>query len=311
MARDLARFCSELPTPERELDAVDPRLGTIGDLASQDHVERAADLAEEALAEGLLDIRLLVVVFCAAFLEGGLATLPAVMEAVERSVGENLGAIGPTEKKQSHFDKRIAWLFDRIADQLSYHERAASERWTAWTDGVDVETVAHAAALAAQLARGLSREAYTSAPRAVGRLASALKARAETMRAPVAQESKAATEAPPPLQTTSKIPDQLESGRATLAVSHEFIDLCHRLRAFEALVQKGRYEKAAVVAADLQRIVGEFDPRRYFPELFSGFAALYSQHIETISRYIDQRESPAWNALDQFYRVDLKTYVDS
>ncbi len=311
MARDLTRFCAELPAPSVALDAVDPRLGMIGDLASQDQVDRAADLAEEALSEGHLDIRLIVVVLCAGFLEGGLVTLPRVIDAVERSVGENLGAIGPSEKKQSHFDKRITWLFDRIADQLSYHERAATEQWAAWTEGVESETVEQTAASASLLARTLSREAYASSPRAVGRLASALKTRAEAMKAPVAQDTKAVTEAPPPPQTTSRIPDQLESGRATLAVSHEFIDLCHRLRAFEALVQKGRYEKAAVVAADLQRIVGEFDPRRYFPELFSGFAALYSQHIETISRYIDQRESPAWNALDQFYRVDLKTYVDS
>jgi len=35
-----------------------------------------------------------------------------------------------------------------------------------------------------------------------------------------------------------------------------------------------------------------------------------SDHVNTISAHMDNRGSPAWSALDQFYRVDLKSFVE-
>jgi hypothetical protein len=47
----------------------------------------------------------------------------------------------------------------------------------------------------------------------------------------------------------------------------------------------------------------------YFPELFSDFSELLSKHIDTLASHWQDRESTAWKAHAQFYRVDLRRFV--
>ena len=91
--------------------------------------------------------------------------------------------------------------------------------------------------------------------------------------------------------------------------SHKFLELQSKLRAFELLVEQGNHERAAVVADDLLQLIEHFDPRTYFPELFVQFSALFSTNIGLLEQHWERRESMAWKALDQFYRVDLKKFV--
>ena len=310
MPRDLSSFRQKLEAPPRWLESVDPRLVAIGDLVDKGDAARAADMAEELFAEGLTDVRALVAVLYAAFLEGTLDTMPAILEVVQLSVGENLEMIGPAERKKTLFDRRFAWLFERIADQLKYHEQNKTERMEAWAQADEAELTT-ACALAETLGATLRDGNYDTAARQLGRVTTWLRSRAESvaaMNAPTPEEPSMSSPAPSP--APSHLPEERE-GRVTLAVSHEFAELCRKLKAFETLVEKGRHDKAALVAADLQQLIAQFDPRAYFPELFSTFAALFSEHIETLSHHFEQRESPAWGALDQFYRVDLKAFVET
>jgi hypothetical protein len=311
MGRDIEILCRVLPPPERWLDAVDPRLGVLGDLVEHGKADEGADVAEEVLAAGLYDIRPITVVLYASFLEDGLERLPKIFEVVERTVGENFNAIGPVQRRKSFFDKRISWLFETVADQLAYEERSGGDRWRAWSEGVALERLQVAAATASTLATNLAAGGYEVAPRALGRVATFLQARSEALSsleepAPAPAASPAA-----PAPAAAPFPSDGDNGRVSIAVSHEFLELCRRLKAFEVLVQKGRHDKAAIVAADLQRTIGDFDPRKYFPEMFAEFAALFSKDVEVLSRHFEQRDSAAWNALDQFYRVDLKAFVES
>ncbi len=74
-------------------------------------------------------------------------------------------------------------------------------------------------------------------------------------------------------------------------------------------MKKNDLARAAVVADDLMRTIDSFDPRAYFPELFSDFSELLSKHIDTLANHWQDRESTAWKAHAQFYRVDLKRFV--
>ena len=96
-----------------------------------------------------------------------------------------------------------------------------------------------------------------------------------------------------------------------LAVSPAFVDLVRKLEAFEALVERGKYQKAALVADDLTETISRFDPRTYFPELFASFGKSLAENIEVLGEHWEERESLGWKALEQFYRVDLKRFVDS
>ena len=110
--------------------------------------------------------------------------------------------------------------------------------------------------------------------------------RSEAANAEAAANVVAETPAASPCQELRSTED--DGRRVTLAVSHTFSELLQKLRAFEALVAKGRHEKAAVVAADVQQLISQFDPRMYFPELFSEFAALMSDNVNTISAHMEQ-----------------------
>jgi hypothetical protein len=306
--RDITRFTQVLTPPSQWLESVDPRLGAIGDLVGANKFDAAADTAEEVLAEGYLDIRPISVLLYASFVERGVDGIPAIVEAADLAVRDNFDAIGPNDKKKKAlFDKRLGWLFERIVDQLEYGDKTKSEQFTAWTSKVAEERVELAAAATGTLTAMLASATYDVAPRAAGRLASWLRARAEMtvivpMPAPVAA-------APEPAPRTPVIAEE-DPSRVSLRASHKFHELMQKLRAFETLVAKGRHEKAAVVAADVQQLIEHFDPRAYFPELFSEFAALMSENVATIAAHMDLRETPAWSAMDQFYRVDLKAFVE-
>lgn len=310
MARDVTRLGQALEAKEAKLESTDPRLHAMNDLVDQDRIDAAADAAEEILNEGLWDVRPMSVVLYAAFLERGLDVLPSVIHAVDKAITDNFDAIGPQEKKKALVDKRIGWLFERIADQLDYHEKGRTDQWLAWSSGVEHERVELGAATGSVLAAALAVNGYASA-RSVGRVSSFLRDRADATKATseMTQNNLVVPEPPPPAKPT-RVPEGAESGRVTLACSHKFVELCRKLRAFEELIVRRRYDKAALVAADLQTLIGSFDPRAYFPELFADFAALYSENIDTLSGFMDNRESPGWSAMDQFYRVDLEAFVE-
>lgn len=309
--RDISNLCKVLEPATQWLDATDGRLHTIGDLVEGGKVEEAADLASELFAEGFVDIRPMSVLLYAAFVDRGVGILSSLFEAVTLALRANHDAIGPKEKKQSVFDRRLGWLFDRIVLQLEYHERGKTDQFTAWTS-VANERLDLVAAGASNLKTLLVAERYETATRSIIRLHAWLASRAEAANDAAEKTSTVDVRVPvdlPPPKSPTIMPKDDES-KVTLAVSHKFAELCQKLGAFEALIAKGRYDRAAVIAADVQQLVEQFDPRTYFPELFANFAALMSENIDTLSGHMDQRGSPAWTALDQFYRVDLKSYVD-
>jgi hypothetical protein len=104
-------------------------------------------------------------------------------------------------------------------------------------------------------------------------------------------------------------PDGLR--RMELVVSPAFVELCRRLKAFETLVAAGKFEKAAVLAADVAQAIDGFDPRAHFPELFSRYVALQSKHVSALVEHAEAQDSPSFRALQQYCRVDLKGFVES
>jgi hypothetical protein len=105
--------------------------------------------------------------------------------------------------------------------------------------------------------------------------------------------------------------DLSSGGRVVqLSVSAAFVELLRKLEAFDALVAAGKYQKAALVADDLTDAISRFDPRVYFPDLFATFGKGLAENIEILGEHWGERESLGWKALEQFYRVDIKRFVD-
>ncbi|WP_437629909.1 type VI secretion system protein IglI family protein [Sorangium sp. So ce854] len=335
MARDLSLFLQPIePAAEPGLDATDARLDELVELSGRGRHDEVAARVEALAREGVHDIRALSFYLFAVFREGGLAALGPLFEVVSLALGPNFEAIGPARRRKDHVDRRLAWLFQTIADELEYHEKSPSPAWDALHEGLAEGALGEALAGAERVARALAEGAYGPAVQQLGRLAAWLRRRAEELASrpapepPRPAEGRAPAAGAPPAERAATAADAVPAdavpaapapaaavgssdplrARVELTASHHFLELVAKLRAFEALVDKRDFAKAAVVADDLQRTLEGFDPRVYFPELFSNYSALLSAHIALLAEHLDDRDSLSRKALEQFYRVDLKRF---
>lgn len=317
MARDLTFLLSPLePAADVDAEALDSRLMAVTDLASKRRYEEAAERAGELFAERIYDVRATSVYLYQAFAEQGFSVLPSVFSAIDAMLGANFQAFSPAKRREEHFDLRFAWLFNTLIDTLVYHNKKATTEWEVWSKEQTAAALEDVVTAARALGDRFASGPYAAAGNALARLVTWLQGYVEQLATAAVEEAKAkASTAPKPAKgpTPADVVNidrfDPQRPRVELAVSHQFIDLCHKLKAFETLVERGQFQKAALVGNDIMALLDSFDPRSYFPELFSRFSALMSLHIAQLAGHWTDRESVGWNALSQFYRVDLKAFV--
>ncbi len=86
--------------------------------------------------------------------------------------------------------------------------------------------------------------------------------------------------------------------------------MLRKLEAFDELIAKGKMPLAALVANDINNTIAHFDPKIYFPKLFSRFALLFALHIGELASFEEAKKSVAWKALGELYKVDLEAFVE-
>jgi hypothetical protein len=248
------------------------------------------------------------------FSDGGLATLAEVFETLAALVNSNFDSIGPHQRKIEHVTKRMSWLFQELTDAIEYHEARHSPEWEKWTQEIAPSALDAALQRLAILDLSLD-ERFTSVRPALQKLSARLRGVILTFRLPtqrpVSIASPVVASMRPPSHGRPKEGLEVDArlGRAEMGVSYEFFALIQRLDAFSKLIKKGDLPRAAIVADDVMRTIDSFDPRQYFPELFSDFSELLSKHIDTLTSHWQDRDSAACKAHSQFYRVDLRRFV--
>lgn len=299
--------------------------------------------------ERLYDVRIAAFACYLAWRAEGFHALPWIHEAIAAFAGAGLAAFGPERKKAAHLDVRVSWALATISDDITYHEKHVTPEWVAWTKNVDAATAARIAETRGPARAALDEAGATRAADALGREVAAVDkclvaivppppsapAVDDTEEEPKGDDeprsfqergafdaqdedapwsSQPASVAAPQPRTAPRLRAK-DLGNGTrvvqLAVSPAFVDLVRKLEAFEALVARGKYQKAALVADDLTEAISRFDPRTYFPDLFAPFGKSLAENIDVLGAHWEERESLGWKALEQFYRVDLKRFVDS
>ena len=313
--RGMERLRAPLPQADAAgLDSVDPRLVMINSLCEKNQLRDLALEVDELMDAGIYDIRPISMYLWAAFSEGGLGVLTELLETLSVLVTTNLDGIGPQQRKIDHVAKRVSWLLQKLTDSIEYHEVRHSEEWEKWTQELAPTAIDTALQRLAALEASLD-DRFTAARPAFQKLSARLRVVSLALRIPaqppVSIASPVIASLRPP--THGRGPEELQVdarlGRAEVGVSHEFFALIQKLEAFSKLIKKGDLPRAAIVADDVMRTIDTFDPRVYFPELFSDFSELLSKHIDTLTSHWQDRESPAWKAHSQFYRVDLRRFV--
>jgi hypothetical protein len=250
----------------------------------------------------------------AVFNDAGVAALPEIFETLGVLVSTNFDAIGPAQRKTDHVAKRMTWLMQKLSDAIEYHEARNTPEWQRWTQQSEPATMDSALQGLLTLESSL-HDRFESVHPAFQKLSARLRVLIMASRIPSLPPVSMASPVVAPLRPPSASrPNEgprwdARLRRAEVGVSHEFSALIQKLDAFAKLIKKGDLPRAAIVADDVMRSIDDFDPRAYFPELFSDFSELLSKNIDVLTTHWQDRESAAWKAHSQFYRVDLRRFV--
>lgn len=319
--QDLSFLTQSLPNAEEPgMDTMDPDFRTIRDLAHTGDFAGASRLIAPRLADEIYDIRLLSIYFVARFADEGLRMLGPIFTGIGAMVGPNRDAFGPQRKRDKHLDTRLEWTFATILDQGQYHALKKTSTWARWTENIDENDIDAILERGRAVSQLLSQETETGAGQRLGALMTWLEEIAGTFQStgelPNSSPPEISSSEPSPVHSSlSADIDVVEldrgAGVVQMAVSHTFMDLARKLRAFERLIERGRYDRAALVADDVDRELNGFDPRVYFPRFFANYSQLVHRHIAQLApHWADDDENPHRRALKQLYRVDLEGFVE-
>jgi hypothetical protein len=308
--------------PLERLESHDQRFLTVADLVQRESYAEAADAIEAVDAEGAYEVRLSAYYLFAALREDGLSRLPEVMEtlaALTRAAEEEASQAEGKEKSKPALllNKALTWLFQTLLSALRYHHAKKDAGWDTWTKGFS-DGKRRDALKGIQTLQGLLEgPAFRNGAQGLAGLGQWLKETQERAAAPApaaepakpAAPAKGKGKAAAAAQAAPPSPFPRTTGPLQLRGSAHLLELCDKLKAFEVLVERGDFQKAALVSDDVLRTLEDFDPRRYLPELFSSFGALLNRHVGDIQEHWERKDSMEWRTLSQFYQVDLGAFV--
>ncbi len=336
---DLNSLMQPLPVVENPgLETTDLRLEEASTLIQQAQYPEAAALAESVLAEGIYDIRMIGFLAYGVFLERGPGSLKEIFDCLAGLLRDNWPAIGPAPKREKHAQTTLRWIFNQLLKKLQYEENAKSELWEQWASRVTSDEVGEALDAADGLRRALTATLEdASAPlidvlskltqwmqsfqqivykdEAAPEPEAEIEAEPEPSReemeevAAEVETRSLRTEASPQFQPSSEF-SALEDG---LVVEGSYLlkALLEKMEAFERLIAEEKFPRAALVADEIGQIIASFDPMLYFPKFFARYAYLKAVNFQELYSFEEQKETAEWQALKEFYKVDMKGFIES
>ncbi|AUX29120.1 MULTISPECIES: type VI secretion system protein IglI family protein [Sorangium] len=322
-------------------DVAEATVEEVTRLAQAGEPRAAAEQAARAIRAGCTDVRLIAAFLLGAFDERGPAALPAMLEALASAIGRRWAALRPEARRDRAVDSALCLLFRSVKSSIDYRESQRDATWRAWSARVERDLARACADAAATLDAAISER--IASPRCAMELAG-LRARVDLclQRLPPPPDpppQPAAAPEPPepeeldppdaeaepaeaaegaddagaqgePPEESRPAPAASAPGARLIEVSPALERFIRKLEVFADLLERGETGKAAIVARDIKAAVDHFDPRVYLPRLLSPYFRLLSANIETIAPHWEAAETPAWQALEQLYQVDLEAFLE-
>lgn len=136
------------------------------------------------------------------------------------------------------------------------------------------------------------------------------------MAAPLALQSDVGTSPRPPsilADTTAAPPTAAGETSPVVVAGPELRALLRRLDLLDVLCRRGRFRAAALLLSDVQQKLGEFDPLRYFPSLFSDYLRALVLHGDALTKAQaathDQPADIRLTALRQLLHSDVELFA--
>jgi len=295
------------------MDMIDPRLLDITGLVENGEYEEAAIQAEQILQEGAYDIRITGYFLYGFFLEQGVGGMPAVLWCLANLFEENWDALGPLKNREKHAQTSLNWLFRQLLKKFQYEEGKDSDVYQKWIAEVSSEEVQEALDASERLQKALGMALEDMASPLLDGL-SKVNDWLKTFQKVVYREPEVEEEAEMTAEAKTKgmvAPTSLGFGdEAVIAEgSYHLQLLLRKMQAFERLIEKEEFNKAAIVADDINDVIANFDPRIYFPKIFSRYSLLRALKIADISAFEEYKGSVEWQTMQDLYKVDLDSFV--
>ena len=305
---DLENLCEKIQNGSEEIEVLDPRFSNISSYMEKSQYIEAKQELSQLLSEGFFDIRLLNYYLFLTFEESQTLNLHDIFNFLTQMLQDLWVKIPPFEKKDTHAVRSIQWIFTKISKILQFHEQKKDSRWNSWIKNLEEDSLDKILATINTFKTAFQER--LEAPTILDKL-QRITQWVEELRItlPSKNESKEndlIEEIPSPSNNIEEKP----SIHSEIPSSQLFEELLKKLNAFEGLIQKEDFPKAALVSNDLSEIITNFDPRLYFPKLFSEYFKLLSIHIESLANYWEEKESLSWQSLEQLYKVDLDTFME-
>lgn len=305
-----------LPVSENPgLDSTDPRFDEIATLVMAGKELEAANLSATIIGEGAYDIRLICYLVYGYWLEQGLASLLDVINSLNNVISENWEAVGPVNKREKNFQNSLGWMFRQLLKKLQYEESKNSPLWQQWQSTVTADELEDILEAGETFQRAISQQLTDDAGPVLdlwSKITQWLKALQRLVYRPPEPEPVEAKEtAVDATETSNTVATGSKTGGLEIEVSYQMNLLLEKLAAFEQLLEQEKFPRAALVADDINLIVANFDPKLYFPKAFKTFARLNALNFAELSVYSEQRDAPEWQAMQEWYKVDLDSFINS
>lgn len=324
-------------------DVADKQLGEMSALASAGDYAAAAEKAAKCIEGGVTDIRVFGHFWLGVFLERGPEGISPMLSSAKSALDPHFDILCPEVRRDKVTDAALSLLFRTMVARIDFHEAARDATLKNWLSKSSPELAAAAREAAKELRTAIEKVVVKS--RSVEQL-SELENRIESVfgRAPAPSAPASAPSAPAPSAETpastdeSDVPDLGPPSAEEPEQPDDFADEIHpfspgssgtgerlaarsieispaldaflkKIDAFEALIERGDMSRASVVAADIRDAIETFDPRVYLPKLLAPYFRLLALHIDDIASSWEAMGSPAWRALEQYYKVDPEAFV--
>lgn len=312
----------DLPVDENPgLDSTDPRFDEIATLAQDGEYLPAATASESLIAEGVFDIRLICYFIYGYWLEQRVAGLGVAIQCLDNVIGNNWEAIGPVAKREKSVQTGLSWMLKLMLKTIQYEQEKNTPEWEAWQASVDSDQVGEILDAAESFRRHLAFQLEDTAGPVLDlwskleewlRNLQRLVYRApEPEPEPEQAEQDADGEAEDAAQAAGKSKGGFAVAGMPVEGSYHMNLLLTKLAAFERLIEEEKFPRAALVADDINQTIANFDPKLYFPAVFGGFVRLQAVNFGELAEYAEHRESPEWLAMQDWFRTDIDSFVNS
>ncbi|MDP1666298.1 MAG: type VI secretion system protein IglI family protein [Methylobacter sp.] len=297
------------------LDSTDLRFDEITTLVQAGKYAEAASLSEAILAEGIYDIRLICYFLYGYWLEEGLASILEVINCVNNALLENWEAIGPVTRREKIFEKSLDWLFKQLLKKIQYEENKNTALWQQWQARFNADDMNNMLELGEIFRSGINHRLEDKAGAVIGlwsKIEEWLRIFQQLMYRPAV-----------PVQTE---PEQTEDDSTEVDVfpamavkitglemesSYHMELLLKKLAAFERLLKDEKFPRAALMAVDINETLSNFDPKIYFPKIFETFVRLQALNFEELSSYVENQDSPQWQVMQDWLKVDVDSFINN